>query len=498
MNENHEKAAPDTGAETKKAIFSPRDWLGLGMALALAVLWFGVFGLKALAERRCVPAGLGTTLFVLALFGVTLIYLGRRAVWNRTTILLLAACLLMGINCAVYASPMTAAINCVFILCVGAMTIFALAGRLEKPVDDFRVIGNTVVLGVCALFSNMDKPFRALPSLGRDGKKRVGYAVLGIVIAVPVLALVIWLLSSADAVFGSLLGGFTGWLAEMDAGTALWHVLRTVVLGLMFASALYFLVQPGRTRKSGEASGAGAPPAMFIVVLALLDAVYIIFVAIQLAFLFGGKETAAMSGGYAEYARSGFFQLVAVAAINLGAVLISASASRPERGAKIAMCGLSTLLLALTAVILVSAAYRMRLYVSAYGLSFLRALTFWGMAVIALLMAAAAVKVFRRKFRFWPVLLTVVLVMWLAFSYANIDARVAEYNVDRYLDGSLEEVDVSYLSSFPEALPALRRLAAAEPEHDGVELRDVVDMMVRDGKARLNWRDVTVSAVVGR
>ena len=222
------------------------------------------------------------------------------------------------------------------------------------------------------------------------------------------------------------------------------------------------------------------------------------FVAIQLAFLFGGKETAAMSGGYAEYARSGFFQLVAVAAINLGAVLISASASRPERGAKIAMCGLSTLLLALTAVILVSAAYRMRLYVSAYGLSFLRALTFWGMAVIALLMAAAAVKVFRRKFRFWPVLLTVVLVMWLAFSYANIDARVAEYNVDRYLDGSLEEVDVSYLSSFPEALPALRRLAAAEPEHDGVELRDVVDMMVRDGKARLNWRDVTVSAVVGR
>ena len=322
--------------------------------------------------------------------------------------------------------------------------------------------------------------------------------MLGVVIAVPVLALVIWLLSSADAVFGSLLGGFTGWLAEMDAGTALWNVARTVVLGLMFASALYFLVQPGKNREAAAASGAGAPPAMLVVILALLDAVYIIFVAIQLAFLFGGKETAAMSGGYAEYARSGFFQLVAVTVINLGAVLIAASVSRPEGGAGIALRGLSVLLLALTAVILASAAYRMGLYVSAYGMSFLRALTFWGMAVIALLMIAAAVKVFRREFRFWPVLLSVVLVMWLAFSYANIDARVAEYNVDRYLDGSLEEVDVSYLSSFPEALPALRRLAAAEPEHDGVELRDVVDMMEWDAKARINWRDVTVSAVVGR
>ena len=45
-----------------------------------------------------------------------------------------------------------------------------------------------------------------------------------------------------------------------------------------------------------------------------------------------------------------------------------------------------------------------------------------------------------------------------------MDGRVADYNVDAYLSGSLEEVDTDYLASLsPEVLPALRRLYEAEP-----------------------------------
>ena len=50
---------------------------------------------------------------------------------------------------------------------------------------------------------------------------------------------------------------------------------------------------------------------------------------------------------------------------------------------------LGTLLVAASGVLLVSALWRMNLYVGAYGLSFKRVLTYWGMAVLAVLLAAA-------------------------------------------------------------------------------------------------------------
>lgn len=53
---------------------------------------------------------------------------------------------------------------------------------------------------------------------------------------------------------------------------------------------------------------------------------------------------------------------------------------------------LGTLLVAASGVLLVSALWRMNLYVGAYGLSFKRALTYWGMAVLAVLLGSRPVE----------------------------------------------------------------------------------------------------------
>ena len=49
--------------------------------------------------------------------------------------------------------------------------------------------------------------------------------------------------------------------------------------------------------------------------LTLLDALFLAFVIVQLAVLFGGHDRVLRTTGltYAEYARSGFWQLLAVA-----------------------------------------------------------------------------------------------------------------------------------------------------------------------------------------
>lgn len=486
------------GGEKAFVRFTARDWALLCAALALAALWFEVMGISVLMEHQFRPSGLGTTLYVLALFAAVLFRLGRSANWNRSSIFLFSCCILMALNCCIYLSPWTALINCVLMLGAGAMAIFSLSGQLEAPAGEVRVIGRTIMLSARALFVNVGKPFRALYSLRGRGSGRAPYIAAGFVFVLPVLALVIVLLSQADAVFAGVLADAAEYFDSLSLSW-LWRVLRTLVLGLILFSALYFLTHGPVREWAAPAEREYLPATPFITALALFDAVYAVFIVIQFAFLFGGRETAAMTGGYAEYARSGFFQLVAVSVINLGAVLIASLAVKPEGRGKNALRAGGAILLVFTGVILASALYRMCLYISIYGMSILRALTLWGIAFIAVLLCAAGVKLFRPRTKFWPVLLCVGLCGWLLLSYSNVDARVAEYNVQAYLSGEMEEIDTEYIAYelSPESLPALKKLAAHEPElpcGDGT-VESAAQAMENRLLSSVNWRELTLTAL---
>src|SRR3712207_1338717 len=61
------------------------------------------------------------------------------------------------------------------------------------------------------------------------------------------------------------------------------------------------------------------------VILGLLDALFLAFVAVQVRYLFGGAERVVETAGltYAEYARRGFFELVTVTALVLPLLLLA-------------------------------------------------------------------------------------------------------------------------------------------------------------------------------
>ena len=211
---------------------------------------------------------------------------------------------------------------------------------------------------------------------------------------------------------------------------------------------------------------------------------HIAFCAVQFAYLFGGAEAAAMQGGWAEYARRGFYQLVLVAAIDLGFVLFCSA----KGGGTAAEKALSLLICALTLVILASAFWRMRLYIAAYGLSLLRVMTLWAMAFILLSLALASVKILRPGFKFWPCFAALGLYGWVLFNAAGVDARIADYNVDAYLDGRLPQVDIYYLANLsPSALPALERLNAAEPDAELELLMDGVTNRLHAPASWIEW-----------
>ncbi len=450
--------APAAGAAAPR--WTGRDRLGLGLGLALAILFLRVFGLKYMDS---LPA-LGAAAFVYALFAAVLLTLGKRTARSGEAAVLTGYTLLLSLTFALYAPDALRPLHCLAALLTGAMAVFALAGHSRYSWREWRVLPDTAALSARALFGSVFRPFRALAALDGPGKKRLGGVAAGALILLPLLAAVLALLGSADPVFAALFTPLQGWLRWETAGQDLWWALRALLWGLLLCSALHSLSLPARPRPEPAARPRRPFTLPCAVVLGGLDAVYAVFVAVQFACLFGGAETAAMKGGYAAYARSGFFQLAAVAAINAAAALAAgeASALAARRGRRTLRI-LGAALLALTAVILASAVCRMALYISVYGLSLLRVLTLWGMAFVAVCLVGAGLRLFRPGFRFFALFFAAALAGWLLLAALNPAARIAAWNVDAYLDGRVEQIDYEYLASLsPDALPALARLEAAE------------------------------------
>lgn len=465
-----------------RPIFGVRERLMLPAALCLGILWQKVFTVKGLATLvfgdKPGPA-LGAAVFTAAIWACVLLFLGRRARWNPCNIGLAAGVGLLAVFCVLGGCGGVRFVNFVLIFCGSALAFFSLSGRAEAALSEARCVPEAVGLFFRAVFTNWDKPFRALGALREGGRGR--QVLKGAAAALPVLVVVIFLFAEADEVFAGYFRGFAGWFSGPEVAERLMRAVGILFFSFCFFSALYFAVDGPEPAARARAERPAGAPAAYVTALALLALVHLAFCAVQFACLFGGAEAAAMQGGWAAYARRGFYQLVLVAAIDLGFVLFCAA----RGGRTAAEKALSLLICALALVILASAFWRMRLYILAYGLSLLRAMTLWAMAFILLCLALAAVKVLRPGFRFWPWFAALGLYGWVLFNAANVDARVADYNVDAYLDGRLPQVDIYYLARLsPSTLPALERLYAAEPDP---ELELIIDGARNPVNAPASW-----------
>ena len=196
------------------------------LALAMAALYFSCFSLDNLHFPH-----LGVLAIVGLHFGAVL---GRKAHINAGSLLCTAASLAVAVSCALYASDIFLMMNCFVILFVAAMATFALSGHIRC--GQARSVPGTVMLTVLALFTRIGRPFQSLRRLSRD-RNGQGRYLLAVLAAVPVLAVVLWLLSSADAVFGSLLDPLR---VDFVPEQSVWRILRTVLAALFIASALCF------------------------------------------------------------------------------------------------------------------------------------------------------------------------------------------------------------------------------------------------------------------
>jgi hypothetical protein len=189
-----------------------------------------------------------------------------------------------------------------------------------------------------------------------------------------------------------------------------------------------------------------------LVVLVTLDALFASFVVIQAAYLFGGLDTLAATGmTYADYARRGFFELLAAAFLVAGLILgFEALVSRRTRAYVIA----AMVLVGLTVVVLGSSLLRLRLYQDAYGWTELRFYVLAAIAWLAIGALATIAALATNRTRWLLHFMVIVSVLFgVGFNLIGPVRFIAEQNVARAVDPSLVPpggetgLDVYYLSS---------------------------------------------------
>lgn len=254
---------------------------------------------------------------------------------------------------------------------------------------------------------------------------KVKYIVLGLVIGLPLVALALYLLSSADVMFDYL---FTKelwrFLDKLDIWGNFFEIVWKLFLGFEIGYSLFVFLEKRSLSASRQKGGQGEP-LIGITATAMLAVVYILFCGVQIVGLFGGVTALPEGCSYAEYAREGFFQLLFVCLMNLVLVLCCLGYFRESRTLKI----LLTVISLCTYVMTASSAFRMLLYIRSYYLTFLRLFVLWALAVIALFMAGVLKRIYKDDFRLFRYGTIVVTVCYLIFSFSRPDYLIAAYNL---------------------------------------------------------------------
>jgi hypothetical protein len=315
------------------------------------------------------------------------------------------------------------------------------------------VVGGPRLVALLAPLTSIPQIPALLPESSSRAAPALRGLVIGTTLAIPFAALFL----TADAAFASIADDTPRPDLESLAG-------RVLAFTAVFLGALG-LALAARHRRSDRALGRRRRLALleWALPLGILDALFLAFVAVQVTLLFGGHDHVLRTSGltYAEYARQGFWQLLAAAALTLvvvkGAAIFAGPRTRAER---LLLRGLVALLCLLTIVVVASAVHRLRLYESAFGLTRPRlaaeAFALWLAGTFALLLLLGALQ---RAAAFPRAVLAWAAVALIGFSIANPDARIAERNVVRWRETG--RIDLEYVSRLSaDATPALDGLPA--------------------------------------
>jgi hypothetical protein len=461
----------------------------LGLSVLGAALVAGIAGDALL---RATPWGANVPLWILLVAG-SVALLARRfhpreigeGKWLALPVVFFAACFAWRdsatLNLIAALALLVAAVLAAFRTNRGRL---AVAGLMEYFEAGF-LTALSAIIGVLPLIFS-DIKWREVP---RDGWSRHAFAVgRGLIIAAPLLLVFGGLFAAADAVFSNILAE----TFSFDVGSVILHTFVVVLVTCLIGGYLRALLVSNLPGVTGASRPAGLSVGIVEIgtALGLLDLLFLAFVAVQFRYLFFGAARFPPGAGraYAEYARSGFFELVTVAALVLPLLLAAHWLLRKDEPRNETIYRvLAGAQIALLFVIMASAVKRMRLYQVGFGMTELRLYTMAFMGWLALVFVWFALTVLRgRRERFAFGAAVTGFVMVAALHVFNPDDFIVRVNVERARAG--QHSDLNYTTSLSaDSVPAL---VAGLPGLSAPDRQFVIDRLRHRGwlNQSTDWR----------
>jgi ABC-type multidrug transport system fused ATPase/permease subunit len=340
-------------------------------------------------------------------------------------------------------------------------------------------------------------------------KSKHGLAILrGVLITIPLLLVFGLLLAAADTIFSNQLGSAFDWLKFDIFDNFIPHTLIILLLTWFGAAALWHALTKSEKPLVLQPDKPLFKPFLGMtetsIALISLNVLFAFFLVVQFRYFFAGSANVSIDGfTYAEYARRGFFELVAVALI--ASVLYFGLASftkRDTEAKKRAFSAMAGLLLVQVGVMLISAFQRLRLYEQAYGFTSPRLAAHVFMIFVGLLLLALIIMELTNTFR---KLGLVLMLGFLAFALVmvglNEDALIAKQNLERAVQG--EKLDATYLvhGLTNDAVPTLFRYMADTELNPELQEKLQLVMACRYGNYKevfgnTPWQSTSISELV--
>jgi hypothetical protein len=372
---------------------------------------------------------------------------------------------------------------------------------------DIRFILDLINAMFARTLVHIPKPFKLISKMIRSKTKSEGKAsivskvIIGLLLSIPLVAIIIALLSEADIVFNEWMSHISDLLKNVKAEDMIAQLTIGLIVGMIIFSYIWSLYYKkdrlsGKTIKDNIEIKKVWDPVIVLTMLTMVNVIYVVFTVIQFTYLFGGIDLLLPQGvTYAEYARRGFFELVAVTLINVSIMTSVINFTKNEnKKVATALKILNTLLVAFTMVMLVSASTRMSLYEETYGYTYLRVFTHAFMIFIFVMLIATLIKVWKESFPLLKSYIVVAIIAYLAINYFNADVFIVKNNIRRYEANIGGQVDTYYFINLSfDAVPYMVKLLDDKNTEVSSSIRDQLESRKNSLADDNDWQSFNLS-----
>jgi hypothetical protein len=382
--------------------------------------------------------GLSLLIFFVSFFSILLFLLNQKQrIINKKYLILILPILLLASTYFIFYNNIFRVLNFIVIF---ILLVIMFMGALSKKFNISTFIsncGNLVLGSVDAITDIKEETHNANFKISFNIK-----VLKALLITVPIIIIVIILLSKSEALFSNALsscGEFFRNILSFNFKSVLQRIVFVSIGTIIFTLFFYNIINNYQEEEVCEYPKKELQDLLtFKILLISLNIIYLVYVILQISTLVNYLINGGISN-YAEYARSGFFELMAVSFINFVIALLTFRYKDVNKTLKV----LNTIMLIFTFILIIGALLRMRFYEIAYGFTTLRLLVYFILITEGVMLIPSIIYIWKNNFSIIKTYSIIILTSYIILNFINLDYIIAKENVNRYFKSG--KIDINYL-----------------------------------------------------